>query len=307
MDFSGTLAQLGKTAAVLIPLLIITLGLAALFDGYFARERLRGLFAARDFAGSLLASVVSTILPHSAGGVIPLAAYFRATGGQLLPILSFVIAGAALSLPSIALTFWLGWRMVLLRIGGAMIMGLLVGIVAARRLEAGQSLTTLVDWRSLCRDAYCDIRPELEGWESTYPVRAFLQLLLNNLRIYLPWLLLSLAIVAIASFGGFSEVLGQLLTKWWSPLVASAAGLPAFFIGGSDVPVTKLLIDGGASTATVVSFMLGAPVVNLPVYLLMSRWLGRSGALQVVVIGWLSAATIGWLVMLFEWLMKLFR
>ncbi len=301
MGFVQFIEQIAKQGAIYAPLLIISLALAVAFDRFFPREKLRALFEADGLPGSLLASAASAILPPSAGGKIPLAARFGEMGGRLHPTISFAIAGSALSLPGIILTFALGWRISLLRIASAIILGAVAGSLLQKRLSKRLEIAKPADWLSVCDPDYCDIRPEQEEWERTYPWKSFSWQLVVNVRIIMPWLALSLALAALLGSVIPRETFAALFGRWWSPLFAAGLGFPFFMVAGADVPLIQLLIAKGVSLGSTLPFMLGAPVVNFPVYALIKRWLGRAAAIDILVTAWIAAAAFGWLIMLAEW------
>lgn len=301
MDFIRILEHIGKNGAVLAPLLIISLGAAVAFDELFPRDRLSKVFMTGGLPGSLIASITSAVLPQSAGGKIPLAARFRGMGGRLLPTLSFAIAGSALSLPAIVLTLSLGWRFALLRLGSVIIFGVVAGTLAHTRLQEGLKLSPPVDWLSICEPDYCDIRPNPEEWEKTYPWRSYLRLLGLSIRILFPWLILSLILAAMLEVVIPPKTLTAFLGQWWSPALAAVSGFPLFLAVGTDVPLVQTMLSKGVPLASAVSFMLGAPVVNFPVYAMLKRWLGRSAALGIIIACWLIATGLGWFLMFVGW------
>ncbi|MHB0977351.1 MAG: permease [Candidatus Aquicultorales bacterium] len=301
MDLIAIIREMTGNVAVLFPLLIIALGIGAAFELFFPRERLSMLFGTQGLPGSLMAAAGSVLHPATSGGKIPIAARFRQEGGRLLPTLAFLVAGSALSLPGILLTLGIGWKIAAIRILATVLFGTLVAFMAHRRLYERLKVTAPADWKTACEPDFCDIRPEPEDWEKAYPFHAFGRILLFNARILIPWFFLGLVIAAIFSVWLAPSSFSGLFGRWWSPLLAALGGLPFFFVAGSDVPIVQVLLAKGVPLPSVISFMMAAPVVNLPVYMMLKRWLGRRSAVMLLLTAWIGAAMVGWIATLGVW------
>lgn len=302
MNFMQLIGHIAGQGFLLGLVLIITLAACTAFDQRFPRDRLLSVFKEEGLPGSLLAAVVSVIFPPAAGGKIPLAARFRQSGGAWPALFAFALAGSALSFPALVLTFTLGWRLACLRLATSILFGLMAGAIVYRRTHHMLKSADSVDWLTLCEPDYCDIKPERAEWEETYPWRSYANLFFSNLRIVFPWLILSLLVASLFTLGQASNGFIGLFKHWWSPLLASCSGLPFFFLMGTDVPIAGALLSRGVSTATAISFMLGAPVVNFPVYLIFKRWLGKRAAVEILLTCAVIASALGWFVALAGWL-----
>ncbi|MCL4499575.1 MAG: permease [Chloroflexi bacterium] len=305
MNFTTLIESTAKEGAILISLLIITSGAAVALEQVFPRDQLRAIFAHGGFLGSVTTALGSVIFPGTAGGKITLAARFREAGVGLPQTLIFILAGSALSLPGIALTLSLGWRLAVLRLCTAVVFGAMVGAFAHIRLRDRLKKEPPAGWLEAFHPDYCDVRPELEEWEATYPRDAWFRALIANFRILAPWLVLSLVIALILQIAVTPAGLAGFFGKWWSPLFAAASGFPFFFAGGADVPILKVMAARGVPLSALVAFMTGAPVVNFPVFLILGRWLGRRVAISILVYAWLGAAALGWIVSLAALILRL--
>jgi uncharacterized membrane protein YraQ (UPF0718 family) len=113
-----------------------------------------------------------------------------------------------------------------------------------------------------------------------------------------PWILLSIIIASLISlflspdfvvnFAGGKNI--------FSPFLLAISGFPFYFCGGSDVPISKALLEKGASLGNVLTFMVAAPGVNLTSFLVYQKWLGVKNAVIYLVISFLICGVLGLIV-----------
>jgi uncharacterized membrane protein YraQ (UPF0718 family) len=60
----------------------------------------------------------------------------------------------------------------------------------------------------------------------------------------------------------------------FAPVFAALLGIPFYLVAGADVPLLAVFLRKGMDMGAAVSFMLAAPLINLPVLQLTGRWLG---------------------------------
>jgi uncharacterized membrane protein YraQ (UPF0718 family) len=76
----------------------------------------------------------------------------------------------------------------------------------------------------------------------------------------------------------------------------SLLGIPFYFIGGAEIPIAYVLLSEGMGVGGAITFMLAAPLINAPVFVMMSRWLGYRMASAYMAICWLFIVLIGFIV-----------
>ena len=113
-----------------------------------------------------------------------------------------------------------------------------------------------------------------------------------------PWVLVSIIIATFISlflkptyvieFAGTGNIL--------SPFLLSVCGFPFYFCGGADIPISKALLEKGASLGSVLSFMTASPGVNLTSLLVYQKWLGIKNAVIYLVISFLVCGSLGLIV-----------
>jgi uncharacterized membrane protein YraQ (UPF0718 family) len=84
---------------------------------------------------------------------------------------------------------------------------------------------------------------------------------------------------------------GNLSVVWMSLL-----GIPFYFVGGAEIPIAYVLLSEGMGAGGAITFMLAAPLINVPVFVMMSRWLGYRMAFAYMAICWLFIILIGFIV-----------
>jgi uncharacterized membrane protein YraQ (UPF0718 family) len=112
-------------------------------------------------------------------------------------------------------------------------------------------------------------------------LRAVWRCFLGQVREYAPWVLVSLtlaAFVAVLVPGHWIHVLyGQMTTV--GSLLASLSGVPFYFCSGAELPLVKELLAKGMGFGPATAMMLAVPIVNIPTFGVVAKWLGPRAAL----------------------------
>ncbi len=276
-----THATLGSFARVLLDSVfdIVPLFLVALFVGALIEEFLSRRFIARFLTGNnpatmALAALVGALIPLCTCGMVPLAVSLRRKGGDLKHTFAFLTAGAAVSIPVLLLTWQvLSLRWAVVRLLASTALGLLVGyasVVAFRRAPAG-------DAAEETRDEPFNVTP-IAGPSR---LRSVWRRFLGQVKEYAPWVLVSLVLSALVDVlvpGHWIHLLyGQKATV--GSLLASISGVPFYFCSGAELPLVKELLAKGMGSGPATAMMLAVPIVNIPTFGVVGKWLGPRAAL----------------------------
>ncbi|HYR52091.1 MAG TPA: permease, partial [Candidatus Dormibacteraeota bacterium] len=66
-------------------------------------------------------------------------------------------------------------------------------------------------------------------------------------------------------------------------LLASLSGVPFYFCSGAELPLVKELLAKGMGFGPATAMMLAVPIVNLPTFGVVAKWLGPRPALLYLV------------------------
>jgi uncharacterized membrane protein YraQ (UPF0718 family) len=66
-------------------------------------------------------------------------------------------------------------------------------------------------------------------------------------------------------------------------LLASLSGIPFYFCSGAELPLVKELLAKGMGFGPAIAMMLAVPIVNIPTFGVVSKWLGPRAALAYLI------------------------
>ena len=102
--------------AEILPVFLIAIVASSLIDHYVSDETLQKLFgSSQGFGSVLMASFIGSLIPICTCGMIPLAIKLHEKGLKWPPLVAFLVAGNASSIPALILTAILGWELTALR------------------------------------------------------------------------------------------------------------------------------------------------------------------------------------------------
>ncbi len=281
-------ATLGSFARVfldsafdIVPLFLIALLLGALIEE-FVSERFIARFLTGNNPGTMaLAAIVGALIPLCTCGMVPLAVALRRRGGDLKHIFCFLTAGAAVSIPVLLLTWEvLTLRWALVRLLASIALGLLTGYASVVALRGGAVRSTgAPSARDVAEtgDEAFDMAPI----ERRSRLRSVLRRFAGQVKEYAPWVLVSLVLAALVNVlvpGHWIHMLyGQKATV--GSLLASISGAPFYFCSGAELPLLKELLAKGMGSGPATAMMLAVPIVNIPTFGVVGKWLGPRAAL----------------------------
>jgi uncharacterized membrane protein YraQ (UPF0718 family) len=260
------------SAADIVPLFLIALFVGALIEEFISERFIARFLTGRNPGTMALSATVGALIPLCTCGMVPLAVALRRRGGDMKHILSFLTAGAAVSIPVLLLTWKIrGLKWFLVRFLASIALGLLAGYasLAVLRGEAGRSAEP--------NGGPFDLTP-IAGRSR---LRSVWRCFLGQLKEYAPWVLVSLVLAALVDVlvpGHWIHILyGQRTTV--GSLLASVSGVPFYFCSGAELPLVRELLAKGMGFGPATAMMLAVPIVNVPTFGVVGKWLGPRGAL----------------------------
>jgi len=267
----------GDSALDVVPLFLIALFIGALIEEFVSERLIARFMTGKNPGTMLLGSIVGALIPLCTCGMVPLAVALRRRGGDLKHTFGFLTAGAAVSIPVLLLTWrLLGPSWVGIRLLASVALGLLAGYASVFVLRGvpGRSVETLAG-----RDGAIETRGEmfdLTPLRGSSRFRAVWRRFLGQVREYAPWVLVSLVLAAVVDVlvpGHWIHILyGQRTTV--GSLLASLSGVPFYFCSGAELPLVKELLAKGMGFGPATAMMLAVPIVNLPTFGVVAKWLG---------------------------------
>jgi len=126
-------------------------------------------------------------------------------------------------------------------------------------------------------------------------LRSVWRCFLGQLREFAPWVLVSLVLAALVDVlvpGHWVDILyGQRTTV--GSLLASVSGVPFYFCSGAELPLVKELLWKGMGFGPATAMMLAVPIVNVPTFGVVGKWLGPRGALLYLILVAVGSTLLG--------------
>ncbi|MBI4364991.1 MAG: permease [Candidatus Latescibacteria bacterium] len=302
MDPSSTAISIGRvfldTSIEIVPLFLLALLIGALIEEFVSERFIARFLTGRHPGTMVLAAIVGALIPLCTCGMVPLAVAIRRRGGDVKHTFGFLTAGAAVSIPVLLLTWKvIGLEWVLARLVASVAFGLLVGYAstvalrraAARSAEPAPALAAEIPGTIGSRGEEFEVHP-IPG-----RVRSVWRRFLGQTREYAPWVLVSLVLAAVVDVlvpGHWIHVLyGQRTTV--GSLLASISGVPFYFCSGAELPLVKELLAKGMGFGPASAMMLAVPIVNIPTFGVVGKWLGPKSALVYLALCVLGATALG--------------
>lgn len=270
------------SAIDIVPLFLVALLVGALIEEFVSERFIARFLTGRNPGTMLLAAVVGALIPLCTCGMVPLAVALRRRGGDLKHIFCFLTSGAAVSIPVLFLTWKIiGLEWVGIRLLASVALGLLTGYagVAVLRNAGAKSPGALPE-----RSDAVELNGETFGLtplSGRSRLQSVWRCFLGQLREYAPWVLVSLVLAGVVDVlvpGHWIHLLyGQRTTV--GSFLASISGIPFYFCSGAELPLVKELLAKGMGFGPATAMMLAVPIVNIPTFGVVGKWLGPRGAL----------------------------
>ncbi|HXL15541.1 MAG TPA: permease [Methylomirabilota bacterium] len=270
------------SATDIIPLFLLALLIGALIEEFVSERFIARFLTGRSPVTMILAAIVGALIPLCTCGMVPLAVALRRRGGDVKHVFCFLTSGAAVSIPVLLLTWRIiGFEWVGVRLLASILLGLMAGYASVPLLRSVDARTaeTLAG-----RDEAVEVPEEtfaLTPIGGRSRIRAAWRGFLGQLREYAPWVLVSLGLAAAVDVlvpGHWIHILyGQRTTV--GSLLASVSGVPFYFCSGAELPLVRELLSKGMGFGPATAMMLAVPIVNIPTFGVVGKWLGPRAAL----------------------------
>ncbi len=294
------LEKLFEFSAEVIPLFILAVFIAAALEEFLSTEVIERFVGTDNPISVGIATMVGALVPLCTCGMIPLSASLKRKNAHWIPLLGFLTAGVASSIPALLLTLILGVPITLLRLAAALVFGFSVAYIAGYLIQKTVKDVDVVkrDIHGLCSEAEICELCEHRISKKLFSVPRWREVLEDfwvTLKDFAPWLVFSIVVAALITvLVPRSFVVAVLGNKaFYSPFIGALIGVPFYLCAGADIPLVSALYGKGASLGTIIAIMSAAPTVNIPAAGVLSRWLGRKGAFIYLGVCWLVASLIG--------------
>jgi uncharacterized membrane protein YraQ (UPF0718 family) len=331
MDTANPLVNLLREtwwlASEMAPYLILGFSIAGLLRVFFTEEWVRRHLGRKGFKQILKAVVIGIPLPLCSCGVIPVAAGIRRQGGQRGAVAAFTAATPQTGVDAIAATVgMLGWVFALVRVGLALINGVVAGLIVDRwgdgtptavdpdKTKPGNGSCCAVDPEpasgssSCCSTkeapaSSCCADPGGNGPSAAAP--SFASRLASGFHfglVTLPrdlfgplvlGLVLAGMISAFAPPDLFANLPGGLLGVYIGITLIS---LPLYICSTGSIPMGFTFLAAGMSPGAVLIFLIAGPACNMASVTALWKLIGTRGAIGYVVsilaTSWIAAAVV---------------
>jgi len=300
MEFLPTLQAIGRVFfgvfVEIVPLFLLAILLGAIIEEFVSERFIARFLTGRHPGTMLLASLVGALIPLCTCGMVPLAVALRRRGGDVKHTFGFLTAGAAVSVPVLLLTWrligapWAGIRLLT-----SVAMGLLVGYASTLVLSGAAARSMAPTFGGRPGEESAGEAIAVAPLRQRSRISAVWSCFLGQARDYTPWILVSLALAAVVDVlvpeHWIHVLYGQRATG--GALIASLSGVPFYFCSGAELPLVKELLSKGMGTGPATAMMLAVPIVNIPTFGVVGRWLGPRAALAYLISCAAAAAAIG--------------
>ncbi|RJQ33498.1 MAG: hypothetical protein C4562_00050 [Actinobacteria bacterium] len=293
----------------IIPLFLLAIFLAAALEEFVSTSIVERFIGKKDPGSVLVSTTAGALIPLCTCGMIPLAITLKRKKADWVPLMGFLTAGVASSIPALILTAVIavslpevGYKIVVLRLVCALAFGFAVAYVAGLIFDKiiEEKSVEKKDPHQFCKIEECDLceaRQRHHLWAAPR-WREVLDDFVVSIKEFAPWLIASIVVAAFISAVASRDIVTALLgnSSWWGPFVGGLIGLPFYLCAGADVPLVIALLSKGASLGTAIAIMVAVPTVNIPAAGLLKKWLGSRPTIIYLGTCWLIAGIVGVLV-----------
>lgn len=243
----------------------------------------------KKFRGILIASFIGTLLPVCCFGSLPIAMTMRRRGAQLGPVLAFLVATPATSIPALVVTWkLLGPAFAVYIFFAVILMAVIIGII-------GNCFNVPVKIRTEdipgCSREPATIPPGIRPQNFSAKISAALKYAFITLpREIGVELLLSIALASfILVFDPLQILIKKYLLGLTGYLLIIITGLVTYVCCTASVPLADALLKSGMSPGHAMTFLLVGPITSYGTMFVMAKEFGgRVLAVYLLVISFLS-------------------
>ena len=272
-----------------LPAFLLALLISAIIAETLPEHFFENVLGHKNIVFIFLSSLLGALIPLCTCGMIPLASKLQKKGASWLVVISFLTAGNASSITALFMTMVLGLKITIFRFLFAVIFGIVVSYVFISFFKPEKSMPVNEE-----RDAV--------GVLHTMPLQVKIFHEFKGLLFcFGPWVLAAVFLGTIISlyispkdivkFAGIRNIT--------SPFILLLSGFPFYFCAGSDIPISKTLLEKDASLGSVLAFMTASPGVNFTSLIIYQKWLGVRNALVYLFVSVLVCGVMGMVVNIF--------
>ncbi len=245
------------------PALLLGYALAGAAMVMLPNATVRWLNRGRGFMQAGRGVALGAPLPICSCGVLPVYQGLVQRGTAPTAAMAFLVATPEVGIEAMLLSVPLiGWELTAMRLGSALIVALVIGVVVGRFVVAsGQSgvATGAVN------------RADFEG--APFAEKAGFALRYGFRKVVddtAPWILLGLAIAAAIEPESFGAVVAA-IPAGTDVLVFAVIGIPTYVCATGATPIAAALIFAGVSPGAGITFLLAGPATNITTFGVLSK------------------------------------
>jgi uncharacterized membrane protein YraQ (UPF0718 family) len=276
------------------PWLAVSLVATALSIEFLPTGNFNSLIRTRKGYAVPIAIIYAVFYPASPAYKVVIASFARRSGSRWAPVLTYVGAGAGAGISAVLVAMVVGWQLALTRIVAAVLFGFLLSIIAAKYFESSLAATAMdFEVETLITHDFVEITEDNLNKEEPPTYLDMWNSLVRVGKITVPWFILSIFLATLVKIIVPDSIIQSFVGGNLEIILAALAGLPFYFTGGAEIPLIYVLIEKGLGLGGAVVFMLGAPLINAPVYVTISRWIGYRMATIYLMLCWVLLVVIG--------------
>lgn len=266
------------------PALLFGYVLAGLVVAFLPRASLVWLKQGGSIKQAIRGLIFGLPLPICSCGVVPLYQSLIKRGVPIPAALAFLVATPELGIDAILISFpLLGVELTLIRLAGAALVALAVGVLVGSWIQASSSE------QALDEDEGMGYEPEDGESRLKMALNFGLNRVVNDTA---PWIIAGLAIAAAIS----PDLLGPSMADLpfgVDVLLFALVGIPLYVCASGSTPLAAAFILAGVSPGAAIAFLLAGPASNVTTFGILSELHGRRAALYFGVVMFGSAVATG--------------
>ena len=263
----------------IIPVFLVAILISAIISESIPERVFERFLGTSAFFSVFISSLIGAAVPLCTCGMIPLANKLQKKGASWPIAIAFLTSGNSCSISALVLTLILGLKVTIFRFLFAVISAILISYLFVLVFKPTTSTY--------------EAKVDFEIGEPF--VRRVIKEFLSLLVGFGIWTIISIFIAAFIDLFSNTQLITNLISKenLFSPFLFSIIGFPFYFCAGSDIPLSKVLLEKGISLGSVLSFMNASPGVNVASFLIYQKWLGLKKSVGYMFVSFLVYGFLG--------------
>lgn len=288
----GGMAMFWNLARESAPALLLAYAAAGLVQVALPAASVAWMRRGGSFSQALRGMIFGLPLPICSCGVVPVYRSLVLQGVPASAALAFLVATPELGLDAVLLSIpLLGLDFTLVRLFAAAAVALGVGYAVGRMADFARTPEA-----DVAAEGEVESLTRKDGLSLGARVMQGLRVGLGEIVDHTgPWVLLGLAVAALAApllQGGW---LGQ-INPWWGVPLLALIGMPVYVCASGATPLVAVLVASGVSPGAGLAFLLTGPATNVSTFGVLSRLHSRKVALAFAFAVAGLAIGLGWAV-----------